>query len=277
MKIRKAIIPAAGQGTRLLPLTISQPKEMLPVGRKPVIQHVVDEIRLAGVEHTLIITNKSKKAIEDYFDTSDPVPGEIFYMHQIVDRPDLNLPYGLAYAIGLSEGFVNNETFIVCLGDCIMKSNSSNLLLKRMIQTHEMHNAAATIAFEEVPLEKVCKYGIASPLSAVGDEFQLGDIVEKPCPKKSPSNLAVAARYIFEPEIFSYIRQTPEGHGGEIQITDAIRLLLKDGRNVWGVKLQENEARYDIGGFAGYFKAFCDFALLDEEVGEEFRQYIVEQ
>ena len=278
MRIRKAVIPAAGRGTRLLPLTRSQPKEMLPIGRKPVIQHVVDEILSAGIEHILIITTQDKWSIEGHFGKGESLPGEVFYVHQEI-RSDV--PYGLAYAVGLAEDFADSEPFLVCLGDCIIRSDdsvetdfeSAPALLERLIHTHETHNAAATIAFEEVSLEKVSKYGVARPRDTVGEEFQLDDIVEKPPRESAPSNLAIAARYIFEPEIFSCIRQTQPGVGGELQITDSIRLLLKNGSPVWGRKLRKDEIRYDIGGFAGYFKAFFDFALADEEAGEEFKQY----
>ena len=274
MGIRKAVIPAAGQGTRLLPLTRSQPKETLPVGRKPVIQHVIEEIRSVGIEHALIITTQDKRAIEDCFYKDNPMPGDIFYVHQTVGP---ELPYGLGYAIGLSEGFVGEEPFLACLGDCIVRSDEPDPILKRMIHTHETHNAAATIAFEEVPLEKVSRYGVASPCGVVGEEFQLDDIVEKPQREKAPSNLAVAARYIFQPEIFSCIKRTQPGKGGELQITDAIKLLLKKGRPVWGVRLRKGETRYDVGGFASYFKAFFDFAMTDEDAGEEFRKYVRER
>lgn len=269
MRIQKAVIPAAGLGTRLLPLTRSQPKEMLPLGRKPVIQYVVEEIRSAGVDCILIITTQSKQSIEEHF-SGDTSSGEIFYVHQAI-RSDL--PYGLGYAVGLSEGFVGDDPFLVCLGDCIAKSDGSDPLLKRLIHTHETHKASVTIAFEEVPLERVSRYGVAKPNGPVGEEFQLDDIIEKPSREEAPSNLAVAARYILGPEIFSYIKQTRPGAGGELQLTDAIRSLLKNGHSVWGVKLRKDEVRYDIGGFAGYFKAFFDFSLADEDVGEEFRRH----
>ncbi len=277
MKIRKAVIPAAGQGTRLLPLTRSQPKETLPIGRKSVIQHVVDEILSAGIERILIITNQDKPLIKEHFDKNRSLSRKISYIYQEV-RSDL--PYGLAYAIGMAEDFVGSEPFLVCLGDCIIGSDDSrtNLgpapaLLGRLIQAYKNRNAAATIAFEEVPPERVSKYGIAKPSGTVGEDFQLTDIVEKPSRESAPSNLAVAARYLFKPEIFHYIRQTKPGLKGELQITDSIRLLLKDENPVWGVPLRKEETRYDIGGLAGYFKAFFDFAITDEEVGEEFRHY----
>jgi UTP--glucose-1-phosphate uridylyltransferase len=275
LRVRKAVIPAAGLGTRLLPLTRSLPKEMLPVGRKPVIQYVIEEIHSAGIEYILIITSQSKRLIEDYFDGSKSLPGEVFYVNQAI-RPDL--PYGLAYAVSLAEGFVGNEPFLVCLGDCIIKTGDANSLLRRLIHTHETHNSAATVAFEEVSPEQVSRYGIAKPRDGIADqvfpeEFRLDDIVEKPSRERAPSNLAVAARYVLEPEIFSYIKQTQRGAGGELQLTDSIRLLLKNGRPVWGVRLK-NEVRYDIGGFAGYFKAFFEFSLADEDFGEKFRQYM---
>jgi len=247
---------------------------MLPIGRKPVIQYVVEEIFSAGIEYILIITSQSKRLIEDYFDGSESLPGEVFYVNQAI-RPDL--PYGLAYAVSLAEGFAGNEPFLVCLGDCIIKNSSANSLLRRLIHTHETQNSAVTVAFEEVAPEQVSRYGIARPSSIADqmfpEEFQLDDIVEKPSRQKAPSNLAVAARYVLEPEIFSYIKQTQPGAGGELQLTDAIRLLLKSGRPVWGVKLK-NEVRYDIGSFPGYFKAFFEFSLADEDFGEEFSQYM---
>jgi len=277
MRIRKAVIPAAGRGTRLLPLTVSQPKEMLPVGQKPVIQYVVEELRSAGIEDILIITTKDKRSIEGCFSDDDPLTGRMFYVYQTI-RPDL--PYGLAYAVGLSEGFVGDDPFVVCLGDCIVRSDDVTrkpALLDRLLYTHETHNAAATIAFEEVSSEKVSRYGIAKPRGSAGEEFQLDDIIEKPAREEAPSNLAVSARYVFEPEIFSAIRHTQPGAGGELQLTDSIRLLLKNKRPVWGVKLREDEVRYDIGGFPGYFRAFFDFSLADGDFGEEFRRYAREK
>lgn len=273
MRIRKAVIPAAGRGTRFLSLTRSLPKEMLPIGQKPVIQNVVDEIRSVGIDYTLIITSNDKEIIERHFGKNKTKEGEISFIRQTLGD---GLPYGLAYAIGLSEGFVSGEPFVVCLGDCVIKSSVTGSLLKRLIYVHEKHNAMATIAFEEVSWDEVEKYGIAKPVGSAGDEFQLEDIIEKPCRIKATSNLAVAARYVFQPEIFSYIRQTPSGKKGEFQITDSIRLLLNDGHLVWGAKLEKDEIRYDIGGFAGYFKAFFDFSVADEDYGEEFRKHIRE-
>jgi UTP--glucose-1-phosphate uridylyltransferase len=245
------------------------------VGQKPVIQYVIEEASLAGIEHILVITTQSKRVMEDFFEASGILSDKIYFIRQVI-KPDL--PYGLAHAVGLSEGFVGNEPFVVCLGDCIINSGHSDFLLKRMIQTHKERKAFATIAFEEVPMEKVSKYGIArlytESLSTGIEEFQLHDIVEKPRQEEAPSNLAVAARYVFEPEIFSYIKQTQPGINNELQLTDSIRMLLKDGYPVWGVRLRKDEKRYDIGGFSGYFKAFFDFSIKDKEFGEEFTEYV---
>lgn len=274
-KIKKAVIPAAGMGTRLLPLTRSQPKEMLPVGRKPVIQYVIEEAISAGIEYILVITTQSKKMMEDFFTTNESLIGKVYFIHQHICS---ELPYGLAHAISLSQGFVGNEPFVVCLGDCIIDSEENDFLLKRMIRMYNEINAFTIIAFEEVPIEKVSRYGIAKPLLCKLDkeveEFQLEDIIEKPPVNKSPSNMAVAARYVFDPNIFSFIKRTQPGIGGELQITDSIRLCLRDGLEVWGSKLRKGEKRYDIGSLNGYFKAFFDFSIKDEEYGEDFGEYV---
>jgi UTP--glucose-1-phosphate uridylyltransferase len=287
--ITKAVIPAAGVGTRLLPATKSQPKEMLPVGRKPTIQYVVEEIYEAGIREILIITSQQKRAIEDHFDydinlvewlnrTGRPLEPinhiemdvQIFYTRQSV-------PKGLADAIGLARSFIGDEDFIVCLGDSIIKSESSGSLIKRMIAAHEEMNAEATIAFETVEWEDVSKYGIAKPRGEFEDVFQIEDLIEKPSRDEAPSNLAVAARYVFSPRIFNFIDRTLPGKGGEIQITDSIRLMLQSGFPVLGVRLAEGERRYDIGNFKSYYEAFFDFSLSDPELGELFKGYVLEK
>lgn len=285
--IRKAVIPAAGVGTRLLPATKSQPKEMLPVGRKPTIQYVVEEIHAAGIKEVLIITSQQKRAIEDHFDY-DPSLVEwlqrsgkplepinhlemnvrLFYTRQSV-------PKGLADAIRMAEGFVGDEHFVVCLGDSIIYSDRPGSLLRRMMEAHREKGAEATIAFETVEREEVSRYGIAKPKGEMDDLFWVEDLVEKPSWEEAPSNLAVAARYIFSPRIFEFIEKTEPGKGGELQITDSIRLMLRAGLPVLGVRLGEGEKRYDIGNFQSYFEAFFDFSLSDPELGERFKQYVL--
>jgi UTP--glucose-1-phosphate uridylyltransferase len=289
MGICRAVIPAAGLGTRLLPATKSQPKEMLPVGRKPTIQYVVEELEAAGINQILIITGQKKRAIEDHFDRDtelirfleekgdqaliDSLKHEEAGAQLLYTRQSEQL--GTAHAVSLAENFADDEPFVVCLGDSIIKSAEPGAFLKRLIKTHEARNAAVTIAFQEVKREDVVKYGIAAPdpEHSEDSEFRLSGLVEKPSVDEAPSNLAISARYVFGPEIFDAIRATPR-RGREYQITDSIRLLMES-HEVWGLKLGPGEQRFDVGGFESYFKAFLTFALEDEEAGEAFRDYAV--
>ena len=283
MQPRKAVIPAAGIGTRLLPATKSQPKEMLPVGRKPTIQYVVEEIYGAGIKEILIVTSEQKRAIEDHFDPDGAVMNRLKQEKTAIETLehvglDLDLfytrqsnPTGLADAIGKAEHFVGDEPFIVCLGDSIIESPGR--VLKRLIEAFTTNRASAAILFQTVDRQSVAKYGIAAPKGEVGPVFEVRDLIEKPKVEEAPSNLAITARYIFSPAVFKYTRQTPPGRGGEIQITDSIRLMLQAGHRVWGVQLEAGEKRYDIGNFRSYFEAFFSFSLKDKEFGEAFREY----
>jgi len=289
-EIRKAVVPVAGWGTRLLPATKSQPKEMLPVGRKPAVQYVVEELQEAGLHQILFITGRKKSAIEDHFD-SDPeltkllVSGggyalldelkyletgtHFFYIRQ-------SIPKGLADAVHLAEDFVGGEDFVVALGDSIIKSSDGNCFLREMIANHQEHGAACTIAVEEVALEDVHRYGIVKPgpLDSSGYSFEVEDLVEKPNREATPSTLAIAAHYVFSPDIFEAIRRTYPDSSGELQLTDSIRLLLQMGKKVRAVRLRQGQRRYDIGNFESYFKAFIDFSLSDEKYGYIIRQYL---
>jgi len=290
MGIYKAVIPAAGLGTRLLPATKSQPKEMLPVGRKPTIQYVVEELEAAGIKQILIITGQKKRAIEDHFDRDTELIRSLREKgnHELInalkhEEAGVQLLYtrqseqlGTAHAISLAENFADGEPFVVCLGDSIIKSAQPGSFLKRLMETHERRKASVTIAFQEVEREDVVKYGIAAPdPEHFGDsEFRLKGLVEKPSVDEAPSNLAISARYVFSPEIFDTIRKTPLKNG-EYQITDSIRMLM-DSREVWGLRLGTGEKRFDVGGFESYFEAFLTFALEDEGVGEDFRKYAMD-
>jgi UTP--glucose-1-phosphate uridylyltransferase len=286
-EINIAVVPVAGMGTRLLPATKSQPKEMLPVGRKPVVQYVVEELNRVGINRLLFITGSGKHSIENHFDLVPELtqalredgkeellaelsfiraPMQYFYTRQ---RQLL----GLGHAVLCAEPFVGRQPFVVALGDSIIGLNAKSRIVERMKKCFADNNADAVIAFEEVPPEDVFKYGIASPKSS-GDQFEIEDLVEKPDVGESPSNLAIAARYILSPDIFDALKRTKPGVGDEIQLTDAIRLLLKDGGKVYGVKLNESEQRYDIGNFGSYFKAFAEFALADEKFGDELRTHL---
>ena len=288
MKIEKAVIPVAGLGTRLLPATKSQPKEMLPVGRKPVVQYVVEEIINADVPQILFVTGRKKTAIEDHFDSDTELikklkeSGKSSLLKDLEYEKDVSDFYyirqsvqaGLADAIRLGRNFVGQEPFIVALGDSIIRSSDSNNLLKRMVDVHLKTNSACTIAVEEVPENEVYKYGIIE-LKDNGNEVK--DLIEKPEIGKAKSNLAIAARYVFNPVVFDFIDKTMPDDGGELQITDSIRLMLQNGHKVHCVKLTDGEKRYDIGNFESYFKAFIDFALLDDKYGYLLRQHLIKK
>ncbi|NLB94169.1 MAG: UTP--glucose-1-phosphate uridylyltransferase [Armatimonadetes bacterium] len=287
-RVRKVVIPAAGRGTRLLPATKSQPKEMLPVARKPVIQYVVEEMVDAGLGQILIVSGRTKRAIDDHFDPDPVLQAELsrrndrelmaqfafehldahyFYVRQ-------SEPRGLGHAVLLAEEFVAGEPFAVALGDSIVWNGGGKSLMRQLVQTHVETGAAATIAVEEVTAQDVVNYGIVKPVDKVGHVFQISDLVEKPSVEDAPSRLAIAARYIFGPQVFSALRDTAPGHGGEIQLTDAIRILLSAGCPVWCVRLEGGCRRYDIGNFDSYFKAFVEISLQDPELGESLRAHL---
>ena len=294
--IVKVVVPVAGMGTRLLPATKSQPKEMLPVGRRPVVQYVVEELVAAGLHQILFVTGRKKTAIEDHFDP-DPelvrslssgggyalleeleyteTEARFFYTRQ-------SIPLGLADAVNHAREFVGNAHFVVALGDSIIKSRDGSSFLRSMIATHLRSGAACTLAVEEVNPSEVYRYGIVKPKAGLepgqrdspSGDFEIEDLVEKPRPESAPSNLAIAARYIFSPAIFEAIHRTAPDRNGELQLTDSIRLLLQLGHQVRVVPLRLGERRYDIGNFESYFKAFIDFALADEKYGYLIRQYL---
>lgn len=286
-EIKIAVVPVAGLGTRLLPSTKSQPKEMLPVGRKPVVQYVVEELNRVGVDKLLFITGPGKTSIENHFDLNteltetlreggkeellaalsfERAPLQYFYTRQ---RQLL----GLGHAVMCAEPFTANQPFLVALGDSIIGMHAKSRIAAKMTDCFHSKKAEAVIAFEEVPEEDVFQYGIAKPKSE-GEVFEIEDLIEKPSVDSAPSNLAVAARYVLAPSIYDALKRTKPGAGGEIQLTDAIRLLLRDGGKVYGVRLGKNEKRYDIGNFGSYFRAFTEFALADEKFGPELREYL---
>lgn len=278
MAITKAVIPVAGLGTRLLPATKSQPKEMLPIGRKPIVQYVVEELAEAGLNNILFVTGRKKRSIEDHFDFcpelgDNKVESEFatnlsfFYIRQ-------SNQYGLGDAISYAEKFAGCDSFAVALGDSVIRGGSHSSLLKRMMDVHQRENASATVAFMEVAEDDVRKFGIAKPKNRAGATFEIERLIEKPLPAEAPSRLAISARYVFDPVIFEALKRTPAGKKGELEITDAMNTLIKMGRKVIGVKLRKDEHRYDVGSFESYFKAFLDFALEDLEYGYMVRQYM---
>ncbi len=287
MDINIAVVPVAGLGTRLLPATKSQPKEMLPVGRKPVVQYVVEELTRMRMKRVLFITGPGKTSIENHFDLNEELikelreSGKEELLEELeYERAPLQYFYtrqrellGLGHAIQCAEPFVGNQPFVTALGDSIIGMQAKSDIVQRMIRCFTEHRASAVIAFERVPMEEIHRYGVAKPRSA-GEVFEIEDLVEKPTRQEAASNLAIAARYVFAPEIFDAIRRTPPGKHGEIQITDAIRLLMKEGGKVFGVCLRADERRYDIGNFQAYFRAFVEFALEDEKQGPALRKHL---
>ena len=287
MKIANAVIPAAGAGTRLLPSTKAQPKEMLPVGRKPLVQYVVEELEDAGIESILFITGRRKRAIEDYFDKDPALRAhlEATGRSELLDElkfEDTGVSFffarqsvqlGLGDAVACARSFTGRDPFIVALGDSIITGSNDAPLMQRLMDAYDDTGGGCAIAFHEVPPEATSRYGIAVPASD-GDVFEIEDLIEKPAPGTAPSNLAICARYILPPEIHDAIDETPPGKNGEIQLTDAIRLLMQRGRKVIGVKLASDEQRYDIGNFESYYRTFADFALADKELGPGFAEYL---
>ena len=288
MNIDLAIVPVAGQGTRLLPSTKSQPKEMLPVGRKPVVQYVVEELALSGVKRLLFVTGPGKTSIENHFDINAELiaflreTGKEELLEELAfERQDLQYFYtrqrrqlGLGHAILCARPLVGSQPFVVALGDSIIGLHAQSSIVRRMIDEFARTGADAVIAFETVAREEVVNYGIAKPRGTPTSVFDLEDIVEKPSAAAAPSKLAVAARYVFAPGIFDLLERTPPGKGGEIQLTDAVRLLLQQGGRVIGMQLAPNERRFDIGNFDSYFRAFVEFALADARHGADLRHFV---
>jgi len=282
-----AVVPVAGLGTRLLPATKSQPKEMLPVGRKPVVQYVVEELARAGMTRVVFITGPGKASIENHFD----INGELIQTLRESGREELldeleferaSVQYfytrqrqllGLGHAISCAQSFVGDRPFVVALGDSIIGMHAESDVVRRMTQCFEERRAAAVIAFEEVPDVEVQQYGIAKPASS-GDIFEILDLVEKPSVRDAPSNLAIAARYVLSPAIFDALATTARDARGEIQLTDAIRAVIRDGGRAYGIRLRAGERRYDIGNFEAYFEAFVEFALGDPKVGPALRRHL---
>lgn len=284
--IKSAVVPVAGLGTRMLPATKSQPKEMLPVARKPIVQYVAEELIANGVEQILFVTGRNKSSIENHFDR-DP---ELFQnlsrtnkqeLLEEVDFQDLRTKFfytrqamqrGLGDAILCAENFAGEEPFVTALGDSIIGLNAQSKAVSRMAELFEKRHASCVLAVEEVPPEEISHYGVVQPADGDGDVFRVANLVEKPKPEQAPSNLAIAGRYIFSPLIFDMLHRCEPDARGEVQLTDAIQLLCEEGRRVYAVKLQAHERRYDIGNFPSYFETFVEFALADPDYGSNFRQ-----
>lgn len=281
-KITKAIIPAAGLGTRFLPATKAMPKEMLPILDKPTIQYIVEEAAKAGIEDIIIVTGKHKRAIEDHFDNQKELEitleesGKLDLLEKVQFSTNLaNIFYvrqkeqkGLGHAILTAKQFIGNEPFAVLLGDDIVESNSP--AIKQLMDVYEQ-TERSVIGVQEVRPEDTHRYGIINPSTKDGRMYEVHQFVEKPAPGTAPSNLAIMGRYVLTPDIFDYLANQEEGAGGEIQLTDAIERLNADSQ-VYAYDFEGS--RYDVGEKLGFVKTTIEYALKDAEMKEELKAFI---
>ncbi|WP_067624342.1 UTP--glucose-1-phosphate uridylyltransferase GalU [Alicyclobacillus acidiphilus] len=287
MKVRKAVIPAAGFGTRMLPATKAVPKEMLPVLNKPCIQYIVEEAVYSGIEEILIITGRAKKAIEDHFDRSPELELHLEQSRKstmltevqaISDLVDIHYtrqktPLGLGHAILCAKSFVGNEPFAVLLGDDIIQADEP---VTRQLLSQYQDTDRALLGIQPVPTKDVSKYGVIEPVkgtAATNVPLPVHRIIEKPSEAEAPSNLAVLGRYVLPPTIFDALEDTPVGHGGELQLTDAIERLaalnLVDAYQFQGI-------RHDIGNLEGWLKANLAFGLEDPNLASSMRAWLAD-
>lgn len=285
MKIRKAIIPAAGMGTRFLPATKAQPKEMLPIVDKPTIQYIVEEAISAGIESILIITGRGKRTIEDHFDKSYELESELkrkgqsSLLNMVKDISNLVDVYyvrqkeakGLGHAIGCARTFVGNEPFAVLLGDDIVVSEKP--AIGQLMDVYSEHNTTV-LGVQRVQKTEVDKYGIIHPAVNDSKEYKLHkviDMIEKPSIEDAPSDLAILGRYIITPEIFDILEHQQPGKGGEIQLTDALK-TLGDQQGMYAYEFEGK--RYDVGDKIGFLKATVEFALERDDLKDRFKEYL---
>ena len=278
--IRKAVIPAAGFGTRFLPATKAQPKEMLPIVDTPAIQYIVKEALDSGIEEILIITGRSKRAIEDHFDSSVELEellqkqGKNKQLAMVKDLADIKIhfirqksPRGLGDAVLCAKAFIGDEAFAVLLGDDIVY-NPEKPCLQQLMDCYEQH-PGIILGAQFVPNEKVSSYGIVSGEPLADNLYRVHGLVEKPSVDKAPSNLAVLGRYILTPDIFDILENTKPGVGNEVQLTDALAASKTD-----TYALAYEGVRYDTGDKLGYLKATVEYALRNEELGAAFKEYL---
>ena len=284
--VRKAVIPAAGFGTRFLPATKSQPKEMLPVVDKPLIQYAVEEAYEAGIRDMVFVTGRSKRAIEDHFDTAYELENELenagkremLALVRSIAPDDMNCLFvrqprslGLGHAVLCAEPLVGNEPFAVILADDLMTGEPGGHGVMAQMTAAFAKQGRSLLAVQEVPLEHTKRYGIVKGESAGGALIRVDEIVEKPAPEKAPSRMGVAGRYVLTPRIFEEIRNQPQGVGGEIQLTDAIARLMQH-ETVYAY--QYAGKRYDCGSKEGFLEATVELALQHPQVGPQFREYL---
>ncbi|GAA0708713.1 UTP--glucose-1-phosphate uridylyltransferase GalU [Paraclostridium ghonii] len=281
-RVRKAIIPAAGLGTRFLPATKSQPKEMLPIVDKPTLQYIIEEAVNSGIEEILVVTGRNKKSIEDHFDRSIELELELEQkgktamlemVREISDMVDIHFirqkePKGLGHAIHCAKNFVGNEPFAVLLGDDIVDNEVP--CLAQLINAYNEYNTSI-LGVQEVAKENTDKYGILDVKNIEDRVYKVRDMVEKPKVEESPSNIAILGRYIITPAIFEILENQAPGKGGEIQLTDALK-TLGEHEAIYAYSFEGR--RYDVGDKPGFLEATIDFALKREDLGNEFMEFL---
>ncbi|MEM7391171.1 MAG: UTP--glucose-1-phosphate uridylyltransferase GalU [Verrucomicrobiota bacterium] len=282
--VDKAVIPAAGFGTRFLPASKSQPKEMLPIVDKPTIQYVVEEIVEAGIRDILMIIGKGKRAIEEHFDRNFELEQELEAkkkfedleeIRALSDMADVHFVWqkelrGLGDAIRCAKCHVGHNPFVVLLGDTLIGTNNGIPVTKSLIDIFN-RNQSSVVALERVPQEKVSRYGIISGSSDDDQVYKINDFIEKPAADEAPTDLAIAGRYIFTPDIFDHLENLPPGKNNEIQITDAMRRMVRE-RDMYGFRFEGK--RYDIGNKLDFLKTNIEFALNRDELREPLAEYM---
>lgn len=289
-RIRKAVIPAAGLGTRVLPATKAQPKEMLVIVDKPALQYLIEELVESGIEEILIVTGRNKESIENHFDYSYELEktleekGKIELLKVVNNISKLSNiyyvrqknPLGLGHAIGCAEAFVGDEPFVVLLGDDIIYTDEAKgeiPVTKQLINKYNELNGGTILGVQEVPEKEVDKYGIIDPLSKIDDKtVEVENFMEKPSVEEAPSRLAALGRYVLEPKIFEYLKETKPGKGGEIQLTDAILKMKNSGNKLYAYNF--DGLRYDTGDKLGMFIANVEFGLRHPELKDKAKEYL---
>ena len=284
MKVTKAVIPAAGLGTRVLPATKAQPKEMLVIVDKPSLQYIVEELVESGIKDIIIVTGRNKNSIEDHFDHSYELEDTLkknnknTLLEKVEDISSManicyvrqNHPKGLGHAILKAKSFVGDEPFVIALGDDIVYNDIP--VAKQLIDNYSKYGYSI-VGCQEVKESDVSKYGIVKPLLSLDEKtVEMEDFIEKPSVDEAPSKLACLGRYLLTPKIFDYLEKTEPGKGGEIQLTDAIVAMMKDGEKVLAYNFEGK--RYDIGNKFGLLKANIEFGLRNEETREELLEYL---
>ena len=285
MKINTAVIPIAGWGTRLLPVSLLVAKEFLPLGRKPAIQHICEQLADCGIGKIVFVTSQRKANVVQLFQENETVMSKLTgskapiaeqfwtsseFSEVVFETTVQHEQLGLGHAVLCAQENVDGQPFALALGDCPVGTPGQSNIMQRMIEEFEAQDAQIAISFEQVAAEQVSRYGIAKPGLATADSFTIEDLIEKPDAASAPSNYAVCGRYLFSPQVFSYLQKQEAGKGGEIQLTDAVRAMINDGAKAIGVPLPEGQSRYDVGGMESYVQSFVEFAMADPEL----RQFV---